>query len=276
MNAVEGRQARVSVAVLIALAAHVAAIGLAIVLLRPRPPAVARATGAPVQSDGRLVWLAVPGPGGGGGGGGNQQPAPPRPIERPGDDRVTVAAVPPVPVTPASVDTVEPPPDLNALSIPVQSLASGMDVLPGQVDAPQAAAGLALGPGRDAGAGTGLGGGDGPGRGSGLGPGDGGGTDRGYVRAGSGVSEPVPIVIAEPRFTSAAMQARLQGDVVVECIVQPDGVCNPVRVIRSLDSRFGLDDQALEAARRWRFKPGMRLGEPVPVLVNIVLEFRLR
>jgi len=49
-----------------------------------------------------------------------------------------------------------------------------------------------------------------------------------------------------------------------------------VRVIRSLDRVFGLDMKAIEAARQWRFFPGTRQGEPVPVFVNIELEFNLR
>ena len=46
--------------------------------------------------------------------------------------------------------------------------------------------------------------------------------------------------------------------------------------MRSLDSTFGLDNEAVKAARQWRFKPGTRLGQPVPVLVTIELSFALR
>jgi TonB family protein len=49
-----------------------------------------------------------------------------------------------------------------------------------------------------------------------------------------------------------------------------------VQVVRSLDSAFGLDQEAIKAARQWRFAPGTRLGEPVPVLVTIELTFTLR
>jgi outer membrane biosynthesis protein TonB len=46
--------------------------------------------------------------------------------------------------------------------------------------------------------------------------------------------------------------------------------------MRSLDSTFGLDLEAMKAARNWRFRPGTRLGEPVSVLVTIELTFTLR
>ena len=57
-------------------------------------------------------------------------------------------------------------------------------------------------------------------------------------------------------------------------MVLPDGSVGDVTVIRSLDPVFGLDEEALRA-RQWRFLPGARSGEPVAVLVTIVLEFRL-
>jgi hypothetical protein len=45
--------------------------------------------------------------------------------------------------------------------------------------------------------------------------------------------------------------------------------------VRSLDPTFGLDSEAVNATRQWRFKPGTRLGQPVPVLVTIELSFAL-
>jgi TonB family protein len=49
-----------------------------------------------------------------------------------------------------------------------------------------------------------------------------------------------------------------------------------VQVLRSLDSVFGLDQEAIKAAKQWKFAPGTRLGEPVSVLVTIELQFTLR
>ena len=80
----------------------------------------------------------------------------------------------------------------------------------------------------------------------------------------------------KPQYTSDAMRAKIQGTVLVECVVNKDGTVGDVQVVRSLDSVFGLDQEAIKAARQWRFRPGTRLGEPVPVLITIQLDFSLR
>jgi TonB family protein len=72
------------------------------------------------------------------------------------------------------------------------------------------------------------------------------------------------------------MRARIQGSVWLECVVQPNGVCTQIQIVRSLDPTFGLDREAVAAAGQWRFAPGTRLGEPVPVLITIELTFTLR
>ena len=76
--------------------------------------------------------------------------------------------------------------------------------------------------------------------------------------------------------TSDAMRAKVQGVVVLECVVRPDGSVGDVQIVRSLDSTFGLDQEAIKAAKQWRFQPGSRMGEPVPVLISIELTFTLR
>ena len=61
----------------------------------------------------------------------------------------------------------------------------------------------------------------------------------------------------------------------VECVVTTNGTCTDTRVVRSLDPTFGLDQEAIKAARLFRFRPGVRQGEPVAVLVTIELSFSL-
>jgi TonB family protein len=80
----------------------------------------------------------------------------------------------------------------------------------------------------------------------------------------------------KPQYTADAMHAKIEGVVVVECVVMPDGTVGEVALVRSLDPTLGLDQEAIRAAKRWRFVPGKKQGQPVPVLVTIELAFRLK
>jgi TonB family protein len=224
----------------------------------------------------QIVWLSEPGPGGGGGGGGNQMPEPPRKMELPGKEKISVPVQKPAVLIPKAQPKEEPKP-IEEMTIPALTQASAAETLKGIVATPlEAPPSLSQGSGSGGGAGTGRGTGSGPGTGSGLGPGSGGGTGGGAYQPGNGVTTPIALDQVKPQYTSEAMRARIQGTVWVECIVQPNGVCSDVHVVRSLDPNFGLDQEAVKAARQWRFKPGTRLGQPVPVLVTIELSFALR
>jgi len=59
-------------------------------------------------------------------------------------------------------------------------------------------------------------------------------------------------------------------------VVLPDGSVGTARIIRSLDSTFGLDQEAVRTVKLWRFTPGTLAGRAVPVLVEIELTFTLR
>lgn len=219
-----------------------------------------------------VVFLAnQPGPGGGGGGGGNRMPDPPKKAEAPGKDKITVPAAPPELIQ----AKLEPPP-IDTINVPVQSLSSGLDSAIGVVQAPAGPPTLSQGSGSGGGAGTGRGTGIGSGTGSGLGPGTGGGTGGGAYRPGSGVSNPSVITRVDPVYTPDAAERRIEGEVWVECIVNTSGVCTETHVTKSLDSRYGLDQAAVKAAQGWRFRPGMKGGTPVPVIITIAIEFSIR
>ena len=229
-----------------------------------------------LSSTSHIVFLSEPGPGGGGGGGGNQMKEPPRKAELPGKDKITVPVAKPLVLEAPKQDKQPEPNPAEQLNIPAKLLASGTESLPGLVEAPPGPPSLSQGSGSGGGAGTGTGTGIGPGSGSGLGPGSGGGTGGGVYRPGSGVTAPVPTASPKPAYTAEAMRARIQGSVLVECVVQPTGTCSDIQIIRSLDPTFGLDDEAMKSVRGWRFRPGMRLGQAVPVLVSIEVTFSLR
>jgi protein TonB len=112
--------------------------------------------------------------------------------------------------------------------------------------------------------------------GSGYGPGTGGGFGGGAYREGNGVTSPRVIKEVKPSYTGEAMRARIQGLVTMEAVVMPDGSVGNVQITKSLDSTFGLDKEAIKTVKQWRFEPGRRLGQPVPVLIVIEMTFTLR
>jgi TonB family protein len=95
-------------------------------------------------------------------------------------------------------------------------------------------------------------------------------------RPGDGVSLPVVVKEVKPGYTAAAMQKKIQGSVWLECVVGTTGDITDVKITKSLDSEFGLDQAALDAARKWQFKPGRKDGKPVPVRITLELTFTLR
>ena len=223
----------------------------------------------------QIVFLSQPGPGGGGGGGGNKSIEPPRLAQDVGRDKLTVPVTKPPEIQPvASPEDQLPKEDFI---IPAKAMASAEQSLVGVLDGMKSSnSTTAQGSGSGGGAGTGTGTGIGPGRGSGLGPGWGGGFGGGAYRPGSGIELPRLLREVKPQYTADAMRAKIQGTAVLDCVVTAEGTVGECQIVRSLDSSFGLDQKAVEAARQWRFVPGKRLGQAVPVLVTIELTFTLR
>ncbi len=129
------------------------------------------------------------------------------------------------------------------------------------------------GTGSGAGMGSGSGGGIGSGHGNGYGPGEGGGYGGGLYHVGGGVSAPQLIFAPDPEFSDEARRAKYQGVCVVSLIVDSQGNPQRVQVVRHLG--MGLDEKAVEAVKQYRFKPATLQGKPVPVEVNIEVNFRI-
>jgi TonB family protein len=87
------------------------------------------------------------------------------------------------------------------------------------------------------------------------------------------VSAPAPLNSIEALFSDEARRKGISGVCLVSLVVDTDGMPRNVRVIRTLG--YGLDQKAVDAARRYRFKPAMRKGTPVPVLITVEVNFRL-
>ncbi len=269
------RTSRMSRALGASAVTHVV-VPLLLVFLMRFMPAPKPAPQLPDLTHYNIVWLPQAGPGGGGGGGGNKSPEPPRKVELPGKDKISVPVAKAVNLEAPKLKE-EPKPDPTPLmQLPALAMASGTETLPGVMTGLPSAASLSQGSGSGGGAGTGEGTGIGPGKGSGLGPGEGGGTGGGVYRPGNGVELPRILREVKPMYTADAMRAKVQGVVELEAVVLPDGSVGDVRVTHSLDPVFGLDEEAIKAVKQWRFVPGTRLGQPVAVLVGIELTFTLR
>ena len=117
--------------------------------------------------------------------------------------------------------------------------------------------------------GTGLG----SGSSSGMGPGEGGNTGGGLERIGGSVSAPIVLFQPEPEFSEEARKAKVAGNVLVYLQVDRQGHPQHVRVLRGIG--LGLDEKAVAAVRQYKFKPAMKDGRPVPVEMNVEVNFQI-
>ena len=121
--------------------------------------------------------------------------------------------------------------------------------------------------------GNGTGTGIGSGNGNGYGPGNGGGTGGGAYHIGGEVSAPTLISKSEPEYSEEARKAKYSGTVLLTIVVDVNGLPRDIKVVRPLG--LGLDEKAIEAVMKWRFRPGMKGGHPVPVQAQVEVAFRL-
>jgi TonB family protein len=77
----------------------------------------------------------------------------------------------------------------------------------------------------------------------------------------------------EPEYSEEARRAKFSGSVLLSVVVDVNGIPRDIRVVRTLG--LGLDEKAIEAVQRWRFRPGMRRGKAVAVQALVDVSFRL-
>lgn len=121
--------------------------------------------------------------------------------------------------------------------------------------------------------GNGKDGGVGSGTGGGFGPGSGGGIGGGAYKIGGDVSAPSLIAKFEPEYSEEARKAKYSGSVLLTVVVDENGAPRDIHVVRPLG--LGLDEKAIEAVHRWRFRPGMKNGKAVAVQAQVEVSFRL-
>ena len=131
------------------------------------------------------------------------------------------------------------------------------------------------GRGKNGGIGDGDGGGIGNNRGPGYGAGNDGGvtTDAFDARTSGPTTPPALLWKVEPEYSEDARKAKVQGTVVLYVEVDRTGKAQTIRVSKGLG--LGLDESAVEAVRRWKFRPGIRNGKPVVSGALIEVNFRL-
>jgi protein TonB len=94
----------------------------------------------------------------------------------------------------------------------------------------------------------------------------------GPVRVGLDVKEPRKVKDVRPVYPSIAVQGRIEGTVVLECVIDPRGRVVEVQVLEGLPL---LDEAALEAVRQWVYTPTLINGVPTSVIMTVKVRFRL-
>jgi TonB family protein len=180
------------------------------------------------------------------------------------------------PLTPPQVPLLENPKlAVNpAIAIPPDAKLPDNPLLPniGVHDSPNVD--LASGGPGSGGIGSGHNGGVGPGDGIGYGPGSERGVGGSVYRPGvGGVTNPIPIVTPEAEFSDEARRNKYQGICMISIIVDARGYPQDPRILRALG--MGLDEKAIEAVQRYRFKPALKDGKPVASIITVAVNFRL-
>ena len=90
---------------------------------------------------------------------------------------------------------------------------------------------------------------------------------------GGNIRSPKKVADVAPTYPPIALQAGIEGIVILETVIAEDGSVRDVRVLRSIPL---LDAAAVEAVRQWRFTPTLLNGEPIPVVMTVTVEFHRR
>jgi len=94
----------------------------------------------------------------------------------------------------------------------------------------------------------------------------------GPVRVGGAIREPTKLHNVTPVYPDIAKQARVQGIVILECTIGPDGKVVDVKILRGIPL---LDAAAVDAVKQWRYTATLLNGVPVPVIMTVTVNFRL-
>jgi len=93
------------------------------------------------------------------------------------------------------------------------------------------------------------------------------------VRVGGNIKPPTKTRDIKPVYPAIAQSARVQGVVIIEATIGPDGKVKDAKVLRSIPL---LDQAALDAVKQWEFTPTLLNGVPVPVIMTVTVNFTLQ
>lgn len=252
---------------------HLTLVGLALIPWAAKLPALPKMNETQVllytPADIITKPLLLPGRSGGGGGGGKHQLTPPSLGQLPrAADKQLVPPDPEPQKNPNPELVVDP-------TIVAPQLAQLRSVTLLNIGDPNGVVGPpSSGPGK----GDGIGGGDGHGvgndKGPGAGPGDHGGNGGGPFGVGGGVIRPVLVYRVEPEYSEEARKAHYEGVVILEAVIRKDGIVDAINIVRKVG--LGLDQNAIDAVKKWRFKPATKNGTPVDSSIRFEVSFNLR
>jgi TonB family protein len=95
----------------------------------------------------------------------------------------------------------------------------------------------------------------------------------GAVRVGNGLKTPTKIKDVRPVYPLEALDAKVQGVVIIEATIDREGRVSDAKILRSIPL---LDEAALTAVRQWEFVPTMLNGAPVPVIMTVTVNFTVQ
>jgi protein TonB len=93
------------------------------------------------------------------------------------------------------------------------------------------------------------------------------------IRVGGNIKQPTKVHDVKPIYPPIAQSARVQGVVIIEATIGPDGRVKEAKVLRSIPL---LDQAALDAVKQWQFTPTLLNGVPVPVIMTVTVNFTLQ
>jgi periplasmic protein TonB len=91
---------------------------------------------------------------------------------------------------------------------------------------------------------------------------------------GNGVKSPIVLHRVDPIYPQVALRARMNGSVVLECIIDKSGRIRDVRVENSSFAAF--EQPAIDAVRQWIFAPGTLKGQAVDTIFQLTVKFQVK